>query len=260
MKSITKPFALLLSLTACVASQSLLEAISAYPELSNFTALMTDNPGLAGALLTSNASSLTGESTILVPDNSAFRKISALYNVSMSNLTVEQLEPYLEYHLLVGRIGSSNFSAPQGLTVPTYLTGPTYNNRSAGAALGSSGAEGDVHNGQVVFFQAKTDNTTTNGSRRFMLRQLQNPTVNAQGGLGHMIVCPHNPYSSHPSDTSANRITEPDRCRRHLGWRLLPNRRQVRPNPALKVPRPLTLSLDSSPSPSTAQTPSAAGK
>lgn len=179
--------AVLLSLTACAVSQSLLEAISTYPQLSNFTTLMTDNPGLAGALLTSNASSLTGESTILVPDNSAFSKISALYKLPMSNLTVEQLEPYLEYHLLVGLWGAQNFTAPQGLTVPTYLTGPTYNNRSAGAALGSSGADGDVNNGQVVFFQAKSD-PNSNDTRKIMLRQLQNPTVSAQGGLGHMIV------------------------------------------------------------------------
>lgn len=188
MKTIHRTLLGILSLTACAVSQSLLEAISAYPELSNFTTLMNDNPGLAGALLTSNASSLSGESTILVPNNAAFNKISVLYNISMSNLTVEQLEPYLEYHLLVGRIGSQNFSDPMGLTVPTYLTGPTYNNRSAGAALGSSGASGDPHNGQVVFFQAKSDNSTRTGARRFMLRQLQNPTVNAQGGLGHTIV------------------------------------------------------------------------
>lgn len=150
---------------------------------------MTDNPGLAGALLTSNASSLRGESTILVPDNSAFNKISSLYNLTMGSLTVEQLEPYLEYQLLVGQVGSQNFSAPQGITVPSYLTGPMYNNRSAGSALGSSGASGDPHNGQVVFLQATGANSTASGSKRFTIRQLQNPTVTAQGGLGHKIVC-----------------------------------------------------------------------
>lgn len=178
----------ILGLARIVTSQSLLEAISAYPELSNFTALMTDNPDLAGALLTSNASSLTGPSTVLVPDNSAFSKVSVLYNISMSNLTVEQLEPYLQYHLLVGTVLSENFTDPAGITVPTYLTGPTFNNRSAGQALGSTGADGDAHNGQVVFFEAKSD-TSSGGTKRFSLRQLANPTVNAQGGLGHKIVC-----------------------------------------------------------------------
>ncbi|KAK5075344.1 hypothetical protein LTS08_001590 [Lithohypha guttulata] len=173
-----------LLLAAVAKAQSLLEAISTFPQLSNFTALMTDNPQLAGALLTSNSSSLTGQSTILVPDNSAFTKVSALYNVSMGNLSIQQLEPYLQYHLLAGLVTADNFTASEGVTVPTYLTGPTFNNRSAGAALGSSGADGDVRNGQVVFFQAKQ---TTSGSRKFVLRQLQNPTVNAQGGLGHQI-------------------------------------------------------------------------
>lgn len=211
MKCVTRSIFVLFSLSAYAVSQSLLEAISTYPELSNFTTLMTDNPGLAGALLTSNASSLSGESTILVPNNAAFSKISALYNVTMANLTVEQLEPYLEYHLLVGRIGSQNFSEPQGVTVPTYLTGPTYNNRSAGAALGSSGASGDPRNGQVVFFQAKS-NGTQGGRKKFLLRQLQNPTVNAQGGLGHMIVSILNLYFllKDPSLTVSQNLTAVD--------------------------------------------------
>ena len=182
----------LLGLATYCRAQTLLEAISTFPELSNFTTLMTDNPDLAGALLTSNASSLTGTSTILVPDNSAFTKVSALYNVSMQNLSVQQLEPYLQYHLLVGQVTTENLTAENGITVPTFLTGPTFNNRSAGDALGSSGADGDINNGQVVFFQAKQQ---SGGSRRFTVRQLQNPTVNAQGGLGHMIVSeswPHN--------------------------------------------------------------------
>lgn len=80
-----------------IAAQSLLEAIAPYSSLSNFTALLQDNPTLAGALLTSNYTSLTSAATILVPDNSAFTKVSALYNVSMSNLTIQQLEPYLQY-------------------------------------------------------------------------------------------------------------------------------------------------------------------
>ena len=106
----------------------------------------------------------------------------------MGNLSIEQLEPYLSYHLLVGEVTSDNLTLPEGITVPTYLMGETYNNRSAGEALGSTGADGDVHNGQVVFLQAKGASPASNSSRKFALRQLQDPTVNAQGGLGHMIV------------------------------------------------------------------------
>lgn len=188
MKSVSRFVVPLLAWATGVASQSLVEAISAFPELSNFTSLMIANPGLAGALLTSNASSLTGPATVLVPDNSAFTKLSVRYNIPMGKLSLQQLEPYLEYHLLVGLVGSANFSTPGGITVPSYLTGPTFNNRSAGAALGSTGANGDIHNGQVVFFEAKSTTTTANGTKKFALRQLQNPTVNAQGGLARMIV------------------------------------------------------------------------
>lgn len=84
--------------------------------------------------------------------------------------------------LLAGQVTTENFTAEEGITVPTFLTSPTFNNRSAGAALGSSGADGDVKNGQVVFFQAKQTS-----QKKFVLRQLQNPTVTAQGGLGHQI-------------------------------------------------------------------------
>ena len=145
---------------------------------------MYDNTGLAGALLTSNASSLT-KMTVLVPDNSAFDKLQTLLGVPAGSLTVEQLEPILQYHLLVDELTTDNFTAANGTTRPTFLTGPLYNNRSAGAALGSSGAEGDPHNGQVVFIQAKDEPTT---AARFTVRQLPQPgNTSVQGGLGHKI-------------------------------------------------------------------------
>src|SRR5271155_5361204 len=150
-------------------AQSFLTAISQFPQLSNFTSLMYDNPGLAGALLTSNATSLT-QITVLVPDNSAFDMLEARLGAPIGSLTVEQLEPILQYHVLVGRLTTSNFTVQNGTTVPTLLTGPEYNNRSAGAALGSSGAANDPHNGQVVFIQAINSNSSN--SKRFIVRQL----------------------------------------------------------------------------------------
>lgn len=177
-----------LSFAAFGHAQTLLEAISGFPELSNFTNLLTNNPDVANALLTSNYTSLSEPATVLVPDNSAFTKVSALYNISMQTLSLEELEPYLQYHVLVGPVTTENLTTPGGVTVPTFLSGPTYNNRSAGSALGSSGADGDIHNGQVVFFEAKQDTSSTNGTRRFEIRQLENPTIDAQGGLGHKIV------------------------------------------------------------------------
>jgi len=165
-------------------AQSFLTAISQFPELSNFTTLMYDNPGLAGALLTSNATSLT-QITVLVPDNSAFDKLEAELGVPIDSLTVEQLEPILQYLVLVGELTTNNFTVQNGTTVPTFLNGPMYNNRSAGAALGSSGAANDPHNGQVVFIEAI--NGGSSSSKRFTVRQLAPPVATVQGGLGHQI-------------------------------------------------------------------------
>ncbi|RVX75179.1 hypothetical protein B0A52_00531 [Exophiala mesophila] len=151
---------------------------------------MYNNPGLAGALLTSNATSLT-KTTVLVPDNSAFDKLEEALGAPIGSLTVEQLEPVLQYHLLVDELTTENFTVANGTTRPTFLTGPTYNNRSAGAALGSNGAESDPHNGQVVFMQASEpeEEASVAGAKRFRLRQTnaQSDRIEVQGGLGHVI-------------------------------------------------------------------------
>ena len=165
-------------------AQSFLTAISQYPQLSNFTTVMSDNPALAGALLTSSATSLT-QITVLVPDNSAFDLLEAKLGVPIGSLTIQQLEPILQYHVLVGGLTTSNFTVQNGTTVPTFLNGPLYNNRSAGVALGSSGAANDPHNGQVVFIQAI--NANSSNSKRFIVRQLPQPIASVQGGLGHQI-------------------------------------------------------------------------
>ncbi|KIW90082.1 uncharacterized protein Z519_09513 [Cladophialophora bantiana CBS 173.52] len=182
--SLCRTLLLCAAFTACVEAQSFLTAISQFPELSNFTTLMYDNPGLAGALLTSNATSLT-QITVLVPDNSAFDKLEAQLGAPVGSLTVEQLEPILQYLVLVGEWTTDNFIVQNGTTVPTLLNGPMYNNRSAGPALGSSGAPNDPHNGQVVFIQASNSNPTS--SKRFIVRQLPQPTATVQGGLGQQI-------------------------------------------------------------------------
>lgn len=169
-------------------AKSLLEAVSNFPQLSNFTTLLTNYPTLAEGLLTSNYTSLSGPATFLVPSDSAFDKIAVYYDLPIANLTVEQLEPYIQYHLLVGEVTSYNLTAASGITVPTYLSAPQFNNRSAGEALGSTGADGNVHNGQVVFLQAKQDQSSSSNTKRFVVRQLESPTVNVQSGLGHELV------------------------------------------------------------------------
>jgi len=110
--------------------------------------------------------------------------------VPVNSLTVEQLEPLLSYLVLVGNLTTVNFTGPQGLTTPSFLTGPTYNNRTAGPALGvADGNTTDPHNGQVVFIQAAPN--PSSGSKRFTVRQGTQAGVPAQevvqGGLGHKI-------------------------------------------------------------------------
>ena len=124
---------------------------------------------------------------MLVPDNDAFTKLTAKLGAPVNSLTVDQLEPILQYLVLVGSLTTDNFTAPQGLTTPTFLTGPTFNNRTAGPALGVANANAsDPRNGQVVFIQAAP--STSGSSKRFTVRQAGlTPSEIVQGGLGHKI-------------------------------------------------------------------------
>jgi hypothetical protein len=138
--------------------------------------------------LTSNFSADL-QQTVLVPNNDAFTKLEKKLGVPVNSLTVEQLEPILSYLVLVGSLTTVNFTAPQGLTTPTFLTGPTYNNRTAGPALGvADGDTSNPNNGQVVFIQAAP--SPPSGSKRFTVRQgtqAKAPQEIVQGGLGHKI-------------------------------------------------------------------------
>lgn len=176
----------LLAFASSASSQALIQAISGYAELSNFTALLTANPNLANALLTTNTSSLIEPATVLIPNNNAFAKFASENNISISAISIQQLEPILLYHLLVGQVTTGNLSDAAGITVPTFLNTPQYNNRTGGPGLGSNGSSSDPNNGQVVFLQAQQDGSAA--SRRFKVRQLQNPTYNVTSGVGETIV------------------------------------------------------------------------
>lgn len=167
--------------TTSTFAQSLLEAIAGYPGLTNFVTLLQNNPNLANALL-SNANrsslSLSEPTTVLIPSNEAFRKESTLFGLPYQNLTVEQLQPYLQYHLLVGSVTSTNLTNST-LTVPSFLSAEQYNNRSAGAALGADTS--GSHNGQVVILSP-----IRTSSNKFLIRQLGG--ISAQGGFIDKVV------------------------------------------------------------------------
>ncbi|RDW82984.1 hypothetical protein BP5796_04475 [Coleophoma crateriformis] len=160
-------------LPVVVRAQSFLEAIGAYPQLSNFTSLLTNYPVLASSLLSASAIS---PQTVMVPDNTAFLKYENSTGISISAIPTDDLVPVVDYHILSGLYLSQNFATPQGITVPTYLVGPQYNNRTAGAALSSVGATNGSHDGQVVFIAPKTNGSTLLG------RQLSSAGVVVQSG------------------------------------------------------------------------------
>jgi uncharacterized surface protein with fasciclin (FAS1) repeats len=161
------------------AGQSFLAAISAYPQLSNFTALFQNNPSLASKLLTGSA---LAPQTVLVPNNTAFLNYQSRTGMSISSLSSTELEPVLSYHVLVGQLTTPDFSHPQGLTAPSLLVGERYNNRSAGAGLSSVGGETSAsHNGQVVFI------SRANLTNLFTVRQLGSTTPTVESGLGNTV-------------------------------------------------------------------------
>lgn len=164
--------------SCAISAQPFLKAISAYPQLSNFTGLLSSNPGLASGLLSFSASS---PQTVLVPDDSAFQKYEQVTGKSISASPQEDLVPVVQYHSLAGLFTGDDFAAPAGITIPTGLTGPVYNNRSAGAALSSVGASTGNHDGQVVFIAPQ--NTSTS----FTVRQLSSPGAFVQSGLAQQV-------------------------------------------------------------------------
>jgi Fasciclin domain len=159
-------------------AQSFLIAISAYPQLSNFTNLLMTNPGLASSLLSFSAST---PQTVLVPDDNAFLSFQQSTGQSFSNQSQDYLQAVGQYHILNGNLTSQDFLHAEGITVPTGLTGPTYNNRTAGDALISSGATTGNHDGQVVFIAPNTTSTS------FSARQLGSGGAYVQSGLGHQV-------------------------------------------------------------------------
>jgi uncharacterized surface protein with fasciclin (FAS1) repeats len=158
------------SLPIIVQAQSFLSAISAYPQLSNFTSLLSTNPALASSLFSFSASA---PQTVMVPDDNAFLSFRQATGQTVPNISQDNLQPMLQYHMLSGLFTQKSFAVPEGVTVPTGLTGPTYNNRTAGAALSSVGATTANQDGQVVFIAPNTSTSRlyvqSGGGRRVNL-------------------------------------------------------------------------------------------
>ncbi|OCL12597.1 FAS1 domain-containing protein [Glonium stellatum] len=156
---------------------SLLDAISVYPELSNFTVFYQNNLEIATLLLTNSS---TEHRTLLIPNNEAFTNFELQYGVSIWSMATVELQALLEYHILVGEMTSANFSQQSGIAVPSLLTGEKYDNRSAGPDLSTSFGNTQHVNGQVVFISP----AGSSSSRKLFIRQSGTSSFRIQSGLG----------------------------------------------------------------------------
>jgi hypothetical protein len=111
----------------------------------------------------------------------AFLSFQEVTGQSFASQPYIYLQNIINYQLLNGNLTFQDFLYPAGLTVPTGLTGPTYNNRTAGSALISSSASTGNYNGQVVFIAPNTTSTS------FSPRKLGFTGVYVQSGLGHQV-------------------------------------------------------------------------
>ncbi|KAF2489441.1 FAS1 domain-containing protein [Lophium mytilinum] len=100
------PIYFLLSSALGANAKTFLKAISAYPQLSNFTVFAKANT----AILPFSADAPL---TVLVPDDNVFANNKQTYGVEVTSLPPTDLAPLFSYHLLVGALGGSNFTNPK---------------------------------------------------------------------------------------------------------------------------------------------------
>ncbi|KAH8912022.1 FAS1 domain-containing protein [Coniochaeta sp. PMI_546] len=172
--------ALSLGLSGSVLTQELPAALSQYPEVSTFQGLISQVPGGVSSLLPSGLSpNSTKGVTVLVPSNNAFSNfLNASHLTNITSVPLDQLVNILYYHIMYAKLTSANFSAPNGLIVPTLLKDQLYNNRSAGADLiNTYGA--DAAQGNVLYISKEPINPV-----KFRVRQQQDNSAALRGGMG----------------------------------------------------------------------------
>ena len=120
-------------LAAAQTQSSLETALGQYPNLSTFKTLLAGFPNL----LQTVAPVLPGQKlTILVPTNDAITSFLTSSNrSSLAQLPLAQLQSVLKYHVIEAGLATNDFQAPGGITPPTLLKDPLYNNRTAGAQI-----------------------------------------------------------------------------------------------------------------------------
>jgi uncharacterized surface protein with fasciclin (FAS1) repeats len=168
------------SLATQTTAQSLLDAVSPIPELSNFTSFYKGNE-LFAALLYGNTSLYP--ITVLVPNDNAFAEYQAKHGIALTEVSPEILLPLVQYHTLATNLTKQNFTSGEvggsGTTVPTLMD-TSNNNRSVGTSLAAKYGGVEKAKGQVVFIKA---NTGTSGSKFLLSRQSSDSGSSIRSGL-----------------------------------------------------------------------------
>ncbi|KAH0536743.1 hypothetical protein FGG08_006415 [Glutinoglossum americanum] len=135
---------LLTALFRLARSQSFIDAISAFPQLSSFASFLNNNTTYAATLL-----NVTRSQTILVPSNSAFTEYRNVTGHSIESLGPDTVQRILQYHTLNATLKSGDLAggaaAQRGVVVGTQLVDKRYNDR------GKWGNSNIKSPGQVVY-------------------------------------------------------------------------------------------------------------
>ncbi|KAJ4362265.1 hypothetical protein N0V83_010358 [Neocucurbitaria cava] len=174
------PYLIVLSTAVAANAQSLVEVLSKFPDLSNFTAFYTASQAFASAYFGNTS---TYPITFLAPNDEAFATLQEQYGTGLANISVDTLLTLVQYHTLVSNLTTQDMdNGGNGLTVPTMLNNAVNNDRSAGVSL--AGRFGGVAraSGQVVFISS----ANSGASKRFRLMSRQNagqPPSTIRSGL-----------------------------------------------------------------------------
>lgn len=150
-------------------SQSFISAISAYPQLSEFTNLMINNSTLAELLLATSV--VHNVQTILVPSNDAFANYQQTTGHPFESLGPNYIQRTLQYHTLNMSLTSATLAAQPDVVVSTQLTDPEYD------AIGGAENTNLKSKGQAVYI------TSTANPNKFRIRQSPS-TASVDSGLG----------------------------------------------------------------------------
>lgn len=165
-------------------AQTLLEALSKVPELSNFTTFYQNNEAFASAYFGNQSSYPI---TFLAPSNDAFTAYNTQNQVSLFDVSPDVLLQLIQYHTLVSDFKKENFTSAgtKGITAPTMLKDSPNNNRTTGVSLAAKFGGLERARGQVVFIQAAGSAASPD---RFLLSRQSTPSnAGVRSGLASTV-------------------------------------------------------------------------